>query len=193
MEGASEALQLPVIIERSRPFAREPQLLENLDFFLRSIAAERSILKEGGEARLFFGGLLGLRFQKLKSLGLPWGYSVVEGNFHTKGREIDIPGFKQGIQEGCAVLNREAEDIRFQELKRGDPHLLVALVAELSHQAELAFIFQLLFGNSLDHVQKLLGDQAFEFAERLLLENRAHLFFFFGSALPENQLSNFFE
>jgi len=121
MERVSEVLQLTVIIERSRPFAREFQLREELDFFLRRLAAEGRILKECCEPRFFLVSLLGLRFHKFKFPGLPWGHSVVEGNFHTEGREIDIPGFKQGIQEGRTVLNREAENIRFQKLKRGDP------------------------------------------------------------------------
>ena len=50
-----------------------------------------------------------------------------------------------------------------------------------------------MFGDSLDHVQKLLCDQAFEFAEGLLLKNRPYLFFFVGCALAENELSNIFE
>ena len=46
MERVSEVLQLPVIIEGSRPFFLEPQLLQKLDFLLGGIAAEGSILKE---------------------------------------------------------------------------------------------------------------------------------------------------
>ena len=40
--------------------------------------------------------------------------------------------------------------------------------------------------NSLDHVQKLLRDEAFEFAERLFLKNRSYLFFFVRGTFAEN-------
>ena len=39
---------------------------------------------------------------------------------------------------------------------------------------------QFFFGDLLDHVQKFLCDEAFEFAEGLLLKNRTYLFFFVG-------------
>jgi len=39
---------------------------------------------------------------------------------------------------------------------------------------------------------KLLCDEAFQFAEGLLLKNDPYLFLFGGYALAENQLSNFF-
>ena len=58
---------------------------------------------------------------------------------------------------------------------------------------EPVFTVQFFFGDILDHVQKLLCHEALEFAERLLLKNRAYLFLFCGCALAENQLSNFFK
>ena len=88
---------------------------------------------------------------------------------------------------------RQAENIRIQELKEGDPHLFIALAGESSHQAEPVFTVQFLFGDLLDHIQKLLCDEAFEFAEGLLLKNDPYLFFFGGYALAKNQLSNFFK
>src|SRR2546426_8825294 len=44
---------------------------------------------------------------------------------------------------------------------------------------------QFLLGQSLDHVQQLLGDQALQFAEGLLLEHGAHVSFGVGLALAE--------
>src|SRR2546422_2736552 len=85
------------------------------------------------------------------------------------------------------------EDIRIQEVEDDDSHLFIASAAESSHQVEPVFTLQFFFGDSLDHVQKLLGDEAFKFAEGLLLKNRPYLFFFVACALAENQLSNFFK
>src|SRR5207249_6931778 len=59
MERVSEVLQLPVIVERRRPPALELQALEKLDFRRGRRAAERGILKEFLEPRLFGDGLFG--------------------------------------------------------------------------------------------------------------------------------------
>src|SRR3981189_881920 len=103
---------------------------------------------------------------------------------------INTQASKHAIQEGYAVFNRHVEDIRVQKLKNDDPHLFIASAAVSSHQMEPVFTFQFFFRDSLDHVRKLLCDEAFEFAEGLLLKNRAYLFFFVGRALTENQFSN---
>src|SRR6266545_3798510 len=57
-------------------------------------------------------------------------------------------------------------------------------------RAEPLFTFQFLSGDALDHVQKLLCDEAFEFAKGLLLKNRSYFLPFFGRALLQYQLSN---
>ena len=88
---------------------------------------------------------------------------------------------------------RQAEHIRIQELKEGNPHLFIGSAGESSHQVEPVFTVQFLFGDLLDHVQKLLCDETFEFTEGLFLKNDPYLFFFGGYALAENQLSNFFK
>ena len=88
---------------------------------------------------------------------------------------------------------RQAEDIRVQELKEGNSHLFIALAGESSDQVKPVFTVQFLFDDLLDHIQKLLCDEAFKFAEGLLLKNDSYLFFFGGCALAENQLSNFFK
>jgi hypothetical protein len=46
VEWISEVLQFPIIIERGRPLSLEPQLLQELDFVLGSIAAEGTVPKE---------------------------------------------------------------------------------------------------------------------------------------------------
>ena len=56
---------------------------------------------------------------------------------------------------------------------------------------EPVFTFQFFFRDSLDHVRKLLSDEAFEFAEGLVSQKSRALFFFVGRALAENQFSNF--
>ena len=76
-----------------------------------------------------------------------------------------------GSRKGDTVFDRDIEDVCVQKLENGDPHLLVASVAELSHQPEPLFTFQFLLGDSLGDIQELLRDQALEFSERLLLEN----------------------
>ena len=76
---------------------------------------------------------------------------------------------------------------------RSMPHsyLCIASAAESSHQVKPVFALQFLFGDSLDHVRKLLCDEAFEFAEGLLLKNCTYSFFFVGCALAENPFANF--
>src|SRR5258708_34911283 len=95
------------------------------------------------------------------------------------------------MQGGNGVLNGHVEDLSLQELENADSHRFIATAAESRHRVEPGFTFQFVFGDFLDHVQKLLCDEAFEFSERLLFKNRTYLFFFGGCALAENQLSNF--
>src|SRR5438477_13130396 len=56
---------------------------------------------------------------------------------------------------------------------------------------EAVFTVQFFFGDSLDHAQEPLRDEAFEFAERLLLKNRTDLFFSVRYTLPQDYLWNF--
>ena len=98
-----------------------------------------------------------------------------------------------GSKKRDAIFGRDVEDIRLQELEHHDPHLLVASVAESSDEAEPVFIVQLLFRHSLDDVQQLLGDEAFEGAEGLLLEHRTDGLRLSGVALAQNQLAHFLE
>src|SRR3989454_11251295 len=85
------------------------------------------------------------------------------------------------------------EDVCVEKLEDHDSHLLIASPTDSSHGAEPLFVFQFLSGDSLDHVQELLCDEALEFAKGLLFKNRSYLLLFFRCALAQNQLSNFLE
>ena len=89
------------------------------------------------------------------------------------------------------MFNRQIEDIRIQKLEHRDPHLFVASIAESSHRAEPVLTLQFLFGNFFDHVEKLLCDEAFEFAEGLLFKNNAYFRSVVGVGFVKNQFSNF--
>src|SRR5260370_19815642 len=82
------------------------------------------------------------------------------------------------------------EDVGVQKLEDYDPHLLIASATESSHRVEPLFTIQFFSGDSLDHVQKFLCDEAFEFTKGLFLKDRSYLLLFFRRALAEYQLSN---
>src|SRR5207253_6989882 len=85
------------------------------------------------------------------------------------------------------------EDVCVEKLEDHDSHLLIASPTDSSHGAEPLFVFQFLSGDSLDHVQELLCDEALELAKGLLFKNRSYFLLFFPCALAVNQLSNFLE
>src|SRR5207249_8348047 len=85
------------------------------------------------------------------------------------------------------------EDVCVEKLEDHDSHLLIASPTYSSHRAEPLFVFQFLSGDSLEHVQELLCDEALELAKGLLFKNRSYLLLFFRCALAQNQLSNFLE
>src|SRR2546422_11442117 len=85
------------------------------------------------------------------------------------------------------------EDVCVEKLEDHDSHLLIASPTDSSHRAEPLFVFQFLSGDSLEHVQELLCDEALELAKGLLFKNRSYLLLFFRCALAQNQLSNFLE
>jgi hypothetical protein len=85
------------------------------------------------------------------------------------------------------------EDVGIQKLEDGDPHLLMASVAESGNEPEPTFIFQLFPGKLLDDIQQGLGYQTFEFAEGLPLENGAYPILFGRVAFAQDQLPNFLE
>src|SRR5437588_11956091 len=170
----------------------EPPALQEIGFFLRCGPPQWLAPEEFFWARLFLD-LSSFPFDKLEFLCIIRNKSPVQDDFHAEGREIDIPGFDQGIQEGNAVLDGHVEDIRVEELEDADPHRFITSAAKSRYRVEPGFIRQLVFRDSLDNVQQLLCDEALEFAEGLLLKNHPYLVLFAGRALAENQLSNFFE
>src|SRR6266571_7278540 len=117
MQRVPEALQLPVIVEGSRPRVREPQLLEKRDFLDGCAAAERRILKEFLEPGLFADRLRGFPLDERESLRLPGDDAVVQDNLQTERRQVDVPGFNQRIQERDAILSGHVEDVRIEELE----------------------------------------------------------------------------
>src|SRR3989449_5953382 len=191
MERVPEVLQFPIVVEGRRPPALEPQLLEKRDFLRRRRAAEGRILKEPLEPGLFDEGLFGLQLDKLKLLHVSGDQSVVQDDFQSKRGEVDVPGCNQRIQEGDTVFNGYVEDVGIEELENDDAHFLVAAAAELRYRPQPRFVLQFLLGQSLYHVQQLLGDQAFQLSEGLLLEDRAYLSCRVGLAFPADQLANF--
>ena len=67
MKGVSQVLQFPVIVKLSRPPIFELQPLQELDFLVGGIAAERSILEELFKAWFYVEGPVWFPFDELKS------------------------------------------------------------------------------------------------------------------------------
>src|SRR5207245_9212521 len=106
---------------------------------------------------------------KLKFLHVPSVQSVVQDDLQGKRREVDVPEFDQRIQERDTVLAGHMEDVRIEELEHEHAHRFITSAAELCHGPKPRFVLQFLLSQSLDHIQQLLGDQALEFTEGLLL------------------------
>ena len=82
----------------------------NLSLFRNSISswvalpAERSVLQEFSEPRLVLERLVGFSFNERQIPRVPRGEPVIQHNFHTEGRKVDIPGLNQRVEEGNAVF-----------------------------------------------------------------------------------------
>ena len=124
---------------------------------------------------------------------MPWRQVAVQHDLHTERCEVDVPRFDQRIEKRHAVVDRDVEDIRLEELEHDDPHLLVRPVGESSDEPEPVFIVRFLLRHALDDVQQFLRDEAFERPERLLFQYRTDGLFFAGFAFTENQLAHFLE
>src|SRR5580692_1156000 len=69
MQRISQILQFPVVVERSRTFSFDPQLLQEFDFIGGGAAAQRRVLKKFPEPG-FYVGPVGLSLDILESLGV---------------------------------------------------------------------------------------------------------------------------
>jgi len=163
--------------------------------FATQIFAVRTVEKTQHELRERKLGVVdrwgGFPFHKLEFLRVPGRQAAVQDNLHPERREVDVPRFDQGFEKRDAVFDRDVEDIRLQELEHNDSHLLIASVGESRHEAEPVFIVQFLSRHSLDHVQQLLRDEAFEGPKGLPLEHRTGGLLLAGFAFAENQLAYF--
>lgn len=119
--------------------------------------------------------------------------SAIQDDLQAKRSEIDVPRYDQWIQESRATFRGYVEHVRVQEFEGRDAHLFIASIAPSSHDSEPVFASQFLPGQRLDDIQELLSDQAFKFAKRFLLKNRAYLDPFPPFTFFEKQLSNFSE
>src|SRR5438874_10215668 len=81
MKRVSQVLQFSIIVQGRRPFARESQLLEKLNFFPGCIALQGGILKERLKSGLLVA-LGGFPFDELKSLRVPGRQTAVEYDLH---------------------------------------------------------------------------------------------------------------
>jgi hypothetical protein len=121
---------------------------------------------------------------------MPGLQTAVEDNLHSERGEVDVPGFDQRVQEREAVVVRDIQEVRFEELDHDDAHLFVTATREPGHPTEPVLVAQFLPGHPLHHVQQLLGHETLDRAERLLREHRAQRGCLAGIALAENQLAD---
>jgi hypothetical protein len=99
MEWVPQILQFPVVVEGGRPSSIEPQVAEKLGLLLGGIAAQGRISKEFFQPRIWLQGSIRLPFNKLESLRILRGQHPVQDDLHAEGRQVDVPGFNQRIQE----------------------------------------------------------------------------------------------
>src|ERR1700751_5320554 len=83
------------------------------------------------------------------------------------------------------------ENIGIQEFKNQDSCLFIAPLANSGYPVNPLFIFKFFLRHSFGDIEKLLGDEAFELAERLPLEDIGDLPSLRGDAFPENELAEF--
>src|SRR5207247_931037 len=107
------------------PLALELEPPEKLDFLRGSGAAQGRILKEFLEPGLFDEVLFGFQFDELEFLHVPHDESLVQDDFQSERRKVDVPGFNQRIQERDTVLNGHMEDVRIEELEHENAYLFI--------------------------------------------------------------------
>jgi len=97
MQWVPEVLQLSIVVERVGALRFEPEAPKKLDLVFGHSATERGVVKEFSESRLFLERLVGLPLNKVQSSRAPRNESVVQYDFHAKGREVDVPGLNQWV------------------------------------------------------------------------------------------------
>src|SRR5207237_5961415 len=101
--------------------------------------------------------------------------SAIQDDHQAKRSEIDIPRYDQWIQQSDATFRGYVEHVRVQEFEDGDAHLFIASIAQSSYDPEPVFASQFRPGQRLDYVQALLGNHAFKFGKRFLLNNLVYV------------------
>lgn len=134
-----------------------------------------------------------LLFDEFKTFATARREPGIEHHIHGERLQIHIPGVNNRIEKRDAILNRDIEDFSLEKFQARHSHLLITAASRLCHQTQPVFTFQLLFGDALHDIQKLLGDQAFQFAEGLFFKNPPHFRFLIRIALPQNQFTAFLE
>src|SRR5947209_3800341 len=149
------------------------------------------MIEELLQAWLYFKGRFGFRFPEFELLQMTASQSAVQYDFHAKAVEFDIPALNEWVEKRYAIFNRNVEDIRIQEFKDQDTRVFIGPLANSRHAVNPFFVFKLFFRHSFRHIEKPLGDEAFELAERLPFEDVGDLFLLRGYAFPENELAEF--
>src|SRR6185312_16670439 len=89
------------------------------------------------------------------------------------------------------IFNRNVEDIGIQELENQDSRLFIGPLANLRYAVNPFFVCKLFFRDSLRHIEKRLGDEAFELAERFSLKDVSDLLPLRGETVTENKPAEF--
>src|ERR1700733_13058132 len=134
-----------------------------------------------------------LLFDELKAFPPAGCEPVVDHHIHGECLQVHIPGLDNRIEKGDAILKGDIENLCFEKIQNRHSHLLITTASRLSHQTQPVFTFQLLLGDALRDIQKLLRDQAFQLAEGLFLKNPTHFRFPIGIALAQDQFPAFLE
>jgi len=107
MEGISQVLQFPVIIERSWSFSFDSQTAQEFDFMRSGIAGERRVLKKFPEPG-FFVGLVGFSLHVSEFLGSP-GASL-------RLSAISIPKVARSISQDSMSGSKNETQFSFDKL-----------------------------------------------------------------------------
>lgn len=187
MKWVAKVLQLPVVVVCRWSFSRGPELLEKGQLVRGRRSAERTILQERRESRLPIRRRSEFPLDELEprdtSRADPWVYRYLHGEC----RQVNVPGFDQGIEQGDAQLRRQVEDIGVEEILHGAADLFETSTGELRQPLEPLFVLRLLLRDSLGHLQESLSHQTLDLPERLGHHDRPHVGGVVRAALAEDQ------